>query len=130
MTTTSDTPKVSLKEGFTNAKALLARKGGWTKGELARDANGVPVEVNDAAAVKFCVLGAAIRGFGTSKWGLPPVVSEILEDCIMKFNRGRPIAGAVGAWNDAKFRKKALVLKVMDCAIAKGEEKDNAVTKG
>lgn len=43
---------------------LLADESRWTTGEMARDKDDNPVDVEDPAACKFCLMGAITKLYG------------------------------------------------------------------
>lgn len=53
-TSPSDTVLAILR----SARKLLSKNGNWTKGNLARDSDGIVVDVTDPSACKFCLMGA------------------------------------------------------------------------
>lgn len=106
----------SLKVCLTEARALLARKGGWGKGANARDAKGAMVPVNDPTAVKFCMIGSVYRVCPE----LTTPAIKLLQICVHKQRGGKD--ESISGWNDKEHRKLAQVLKVMDCAIAEASK--------
>lgn len=89
------------------ARCLLNR--GWAQGELARDADGKPVEPESPEAVSFCVLGAVIRAardIGAPRWALDGTLDQI----------ERAVGGDIPAFNDAQKTVDS-VLDVIDMVI-------------
>lgn len=102
------------------ARTLLAKRGGWTQGVLARDSSGqeVPYESNDA--VCFCASGAVHRamhvlqdfGFNQSAW-------DALKASLPEFKQ-KTNHHVVVEFNDRQ-KSKAPVIRAFDRAIAKLE---------
>ena len=72
--------KRALRAILRAAKALLAPSGHWTKGELARDAVGAPVEPHSPLAICWCLEGA-LKKVTRSDQEYKSAVS-----CLMKLN--------------------------------------------
>ena len=49
------------KQVLINARALIADPAHWTRGKIARTANGRKVEWHDQSATKWCAMGAMYR---------------------------------------------------------------------
>jgi hypothetical protein len=49
------------KQVLINARALIADPAHWTRGTIARTANGRKVEWHDQSATKWCAMGAMYR---------------------------------------------------------------------
>jgi hypothetical protein len=97
------------------ARALLAKRGGWTKGSNARDKRGLSINATDANACKFCAFGAIYR----SNYDLNRETSTSpVETLLLKaFDKeGFGLAG----FNDRQTTVKP-VLALYDKAIAKLE---------
>jgi hypothetical protein len=110
----------SLKECLEEARALLARPKGWTRGGWGRDAKGQLVDgldVDAGLAVSYCILGAVRRTCGYAE----PFARArtILQICVQK-QRGAA-DDTPASYNDRPQRKKSQILKVMDCAIKAAE---------
>jgi hypothetical protein len=88
------------------ARALLARRGGWTKNTAARDRAGVPIAPDSAAAVCFCASGAidrAVLDLGID-W-------DWSRKARMKLLRAVGGGLAIPEFNDAPSRRKKEVLE-------------------
>jgi hypothetical protein len=55
---------------------LLSDESKWTKGTAARNSSGSPVHPTNKNAVKFCLIGAAVR-CGVDKELIQPAVKEL-----------------------------------------------------
>lgn len=108
------------------ARALLARRGGWCKHELVRvggpDSSGTfDDSVANPYAYQFCAIGAIMRaGYGRTQWSGPLVRAPLgaLQSLLPDKWAGLGIA----CWNNAQ-RTKRPVLALFDRAIAAEEAK-------
>lgn len=91
---------------------LLSRRGGWTKGEAAKDSAGNSVYVHDEDATCFCVFGAVRRAAGEHNDSYTAM--SALEKQIGTY--------AIGSWNDRQKSKRA-VLAALSKALADVEAK-------
>lgn len=95
------------------ARALLARRGGWTKGDYAKDKNGAAIDPRELEAHSFCAYGARIRATHDLNSSQSPT-----------YRATNALDAAAGKdivdFNDAQ-RSKGPVLKAFDRAIAKLE---------
>lgn len=97
--------------GLRKVKALLKQAKQWTQFTYARDASGGAVQLEDAEAVTFCLMGAIRRVGG--------------EDIVMQREIGRTVrAGMWGltTWNDDPKRTHADVIKALDKTIDRLKE--------
>jgi len=77
---------------------------GWTTGELARDAKGVPVLPSDDEATCFCVLGALVASLRFDEEALNAMVrieSSLGIQCVAK-------------WNDTQGRTQTEVIAALE----------------
>jgi hypothetical protein len=98
------------------ARALLARRGGWTKGVYARNKKGEKVPLRGPDAICFCADGSLMRsdfdlkGDNTAYGVAYAALSEVADHDIVLFN-------------DAQ-KSKTPVVRAFDQAIAKLEAKN------
>lgn len=104
-----------------DAKALLERPNGWTQGCCARNAKGVPTNLEFDEAVCFCAMGALWRAGGF----LNPITDKAAAALTRAAFPGlNPRDVAFGpAFNDRKGRTLPEVLAKFDEAIAAEEAK-------
>lgn len=93
-------------EALRDARRLLARRGGWTTGSMARNEKGWSVDYTSVHAVSFCAIGAINAAVGWNHAG----VSEAF--FFMKNQVGPSIVG----WNDSPLRTKREVLAAFRAA--------------
>ena len=97
---------------------------GWTRGALARDANGRQVATQSPNAVSFCAVGAcrkAVHNAGYDNVFLYDgyyAVRDTLDECTEFFD--------VINMNDRYDTTHEDVLKAFDCAIKKAKEREVA----
>lgn len=94
-------------------KKLVERPEAWTKGAIARDAEGVEVNETDRSAVCWCLFGA----IGRVAWREEEEVSRYL----CRAGSSGPGPGEITLWNDAPERTHADVLALLDRAIKEVE---------
>ena len=87
------------------AHALLARPGGWMKGEFARNAAGERIGSRSPAAVSFCIVGA-IQKATTSALLVRTVLGLLVFDSEVQLSQ----------WNDAQTTR-APVLRLLTRVI-------------
>lgn len=106
------------------AKALIARRNGWTQGTY-KETKQPKTRPNDHA---YCLLGAfnavavneGIPQLGTLVEGAKKLLTECIKDKGFTVGRGfSKIVPDIITFNDASRRTKKQVLEVLDCAIAK-----------
>lgn len=88
---------------YTTVAALLADAARWTKGPLARDANGDAVGPFASNACAFCLMGAMIRVYPTMAW--TEAMERLDSHLPAGFVRG-------GSFNDHPDTTHAMVLDV------------------
>ncbi|MDI3261174.1 MAG: hypothetical protein QJR02_15925 [Sinobacteraceae bacterium] len=96
---------------LTRARDLVARPGGWTQEEGARDDMGRPVPVFSPDACSFCSMGAIARACEDRHF-------EKGWDILRTALGGRLVA----PWNDAPERTQAEVVAAFDRAIELARE--------
>ena len=91
-----------------DARALLAKRGGWGQGNFAYNSLGFPEMIGSSHAVCFCSMGAIKK--------VAPTNDDAQNACLAVANTlaGRNIID----WNDQPGRRKAQVLAAFDNAIA------------
>lgn len=99
---------------LTDARALLA-EGKWTRGAMARNADGSMVEPEDPKACRFCALGA-IRHAGGRRFGFAWPLTATNAALIPALPR--EAIGSVICFNDAPGRQLDEVVAVFDRALA------------
>jgi hypothetical protein len=95
-----------------SAKAKLEK--GWCQGAGARDSDGCSVAMSGPNAVCWCLSGAMWATIAAS----PGEYGDKAEDAAWLALQ-RTVGISIVDWNDAPFREKSEVLKVMDLAIEK-----------
>jgi len=97
------------------ARKLIETPERWTKGDAAKDRDGVPVGMKSRAAVCFCAAGAIARASGGWNGGYHNARAALEV----------AIGGAIAEWNDAPRRTHAQVLRAFDKAITSLEKPTN-----
>jgi hypothetical protein len=97
-----------------DARALLARPGGWCQGVYAKDKDGMMTHSFSLSAQSLCLDAAIHRSSGET--GLYQKSTDFVENLI---GRGATCV----AFNDASGRRKHDVLALLDRAIAKARGK-------
>lgn len=95
------------------ARDLLAKDGGWTQGQYARDIEGFMVPETSPLAVCFCADGALFRARSAEDADFEALTRA--EDALLKAAGVQNIVH----WNDAPERTQAEVVALFDAAIAK-----------
>jgi hypothetical protein len=102
------------KQVLINARALIADPAHWTRGTIARTANGRKVEWHDQSATKWCAMGAMYRAaydlVGDQKQAV-----RIGNDLANSIRPRRWLRGGLPLINDA--RGHTVVLAVFDKAL-------------
>jgi len=93
------------------AKELLNDPKCWTKGTVARNANGGAVAPNNTDAVCWCAVGALAK---ICKYPFNPTLYETV---IYAFENVSSRQNGIGYWNDDKDRTHEEVLNAFDRAI-------------
>lgn len=105
----SDSDVIKVLKG---AKKLLRRKGGWTRGAAARNADKYQVDSTHGDAVSSCLVGASYRAADDLKLSILDA-----ERAVQSLNKAVGFGGRAVAFNDAQGRKKCKVLALIDKAI-------------
>ena len=108
------------------ARDLLAQKGVWTKGELARTKYSRVTRVTSPAACKFCAVGAIQRVAGVDKLNEVATNHPVL-GAHMRLRQAIPLEhrrpnGTTADYNDAPERRLPEVLAWFDQAIADAQQ--------
>ena len=102
------------KQVLINARALIADPAHWTRGTIARTANGRKVEWHDQSATKWCAMGAMYRAaydlVGDRKQAV-----RIGNDLANSIRPRRWLRGGLPLINDV--RGHTVVLAVFDKAL-------------
>ena len=102
------------KQVLINARALIADPAHWTRGTIARTANGRKVEWHDQSATKWCAMGAMYRAaydlVGDQKQAV-----RIGNDLANSIRPRRWLHGGLPLINDV--RGHTVVLAVFDKAL-------------
>ena len=108
-----------ITQALEEARALLARRGGWIKWHNAMTKDHRQVGATSPDAVRFCMDGALFRACFLSadmgEWtSLYVSAGNVLKQAIPGYQRPYAI---IGDWNDNRNRRKREVIAVFDQAI-------------
>jgi hypothetical protein len=115
----------TVKHVLKRARQLIARHGGWYKGNFARDKNYRGLKTATAAsAVSFCLAGAIQRASHDLNSGsaVSSRAHQAVYDALQKRHkrwRNEALLKAIGSYNDSDSRCKRDILRVLDKAILK-----------
>lgn len=99
-----------------DARALVARPGGWTQGAFAKTAKGIKCDVDEEDAECFCAYGA-IRKSASHDMSLRLRMKSLVltgQDC-------ECVDMSMAIWNDQPNRTQQEVVAAFDAAIALAE---------
>jgi hypothetical protein len=99
-------------EILSDAADLVARPGGWTQRSVAKDRDGLSVEVESPAACSFCLIGALDRAsIGCTPARMLLAAELALTELID--------SDSLATWNDASERTQEEVVAALRAASAK-----------
>jgi hypothetical protein len=112
---------MTVAETLKAAKAKIANKKNWTTGHLAKDKAGMPCEVLDSRACKWCAVGAlrAVNNGDENRRA-----RDLLDECAGEFFKTGKDYRSIVDVNDTKGH--ATTLKAFDCAIKKAKKREKA----
>jgi hypothetical protein len=93
-------------------RELLADESHWCQGVYARDAAGLAIQVNSAAARSYCLMGAILRGAGEEHKRVD------VRDAIVEAIYVRTMYDSIDGFNDACGTQHEDVVWLIDQAIA------------